>query len=85
MLDTGIDVPEVVNLVFFKAVRSKVKFMQMIGRGTRLCKELFAPEQDKKSFIFSIIAQTLNILMKTLKVLQSLRLNRWDSDYLKLD
>ncbi|WP_034603920.1 helicase-related protein, partial [Acinetobacter sp. COS3] len=35
MLDTGIDVPEVVNLVFFKAVRSKVKFMQMIGRGTR--------------------------------------------------
>ncbi len=50
MLDTGIDVPEVVNLVFFKAVRSKVKFMQMIGRGTRLCKELFAPEQDKKEF-----------------------------------
>ncbi|MCF9046588.1 DEAD/DEAH box helicase family protein [Acinetobacter nectaris] len=50
MLDTGIDVPEVVNLVFFKAVRSKVKFMQMIGRGTRLCKALFAPEQDKKEF-----------------------------------
>lgn len=42
MLDTGIDVPEVVNLVFFKTVRSKVKFMQMIGRGTRLCKDLFA-------------------------------------------
>ncbi|WP_168384036.1 DEAD/DEAH box helicase family protein [Acinetobacter indicus] len=50
MLDTGIDVPEVVNLVFFKAVRSKVKFMQMIGRGTRLCKDLFAPEMDKKEF-----------------------------------
>lgn len=50
MLDTGIDVPEVVNLVFFKAVRSKVKFMQMIGRGTRLCKELFSPEEDKKEF-----------------------------------
>ncbi|TXJ07011.1 MAG: DEAD/DEAH box helicase, partial [Acinetobacter sp.] len=50
MLDTGIDVPEVVNLVFFKAVRSKVKFMQMIGRGTRLCKELFSPEDDKKEF-----------------------------------
>jgi type I restriction enzyme R subunit len=50
MLDTGIDVPEVVNLVFFKAVRSKVKFMQMIGRGTRLCKELFSPEKDKKEF-----------------------------------
>ncbi|MEK5759875.1 DEAD/DEAH box helicase family protein [Acinetobacter variabilis] len=50
MLDTGIDVPEVVNLVFFKAVRSKVKFMQMIGRGTRLCKDLFAPEHDKTEF-----------------------------------
>ena len=36
MLDTGIDVPEVVNLVFFKIVRSKTKFWQMIGRGTRL-------------------------------------------------
>lgn len=50
MLDTGIDVPEVVNLVFFKAVRSKVKFMQMIGRGTRLCENLFAPDEHKKEF-----------------------------------
>jgi type I restriction enzyme R subunit len=50
MLDTGIDVPEVVNLVFFKAVRSKVKFIQMIGRGTRLCKDLFAPEHHKSEF-----------------------------------
>lgn len=50
MLDTGIDIPEVVNLVFFKAVRSKVKFMQMIGRGTRLCKDLFAPEHHKSEF-----------------------------------
>ncbi len=39
MLDTGIGVPEVVNLVFFKAVRSKVKFLQMIGRGTRAVSE----------------------------------------------
>jgi type I restriction enzyme R subunit len=37
MMDTGIDVPEILNLVFFKQVRSKVKFWQMIGRGTRLC------------------------------------------------
>lgn len=50
MLDTGIDIPEVVNLVFFKALRSKVKFLQMIGRGTRLCKDLFAPNRDKKEF-----------------------------------
>lgn len=50
MLDTGIDVPEVVNLVFFKIVRSKTKFWQMIGRGTRLCKDLYAPGEDKKFF-----------------------------------
>ncbi|PTP08503.1 restriction endonuclease subunit R [Vibrio splendidus] len=50
MLDTGIDVPEVVNLVFFKVIRSKVKFTQMIGRGTRLCKDLFGPNDDKKTF-----------------------------------
>jgi type I restriction enzyme R subunit len=43
MLDTGIDVPEVVNLVFAKPVKSYVKFWQMIGRGTRLCKNLFGP------------------------------------------
>lgn len=51
MLDTGIDVPEVVNLVFFKIVRSKTKFWQMIGRGTRLCEDLFGPERDKKEFL----------------------------------
>ncbi len=50
MLDTGIDVPQVLNLVFFKAVRSKVKFLQMIGRGTRLCPDLFAPGVDKSEF-----------------------------------
>lgn len=50
MLDTGIDVPEAVNLVFFKAVRSKVKFLQMIGRGTRLCPDLFGPGQHKSEF-----------------------------------
>jgi len=50
MLDTGIDVPEIVNLVFFKPVYSKIKFWQMIGRGTRLCLNLFGPEQDKEHF-----------------------------------
>jgi type I restriction enzyme R subunit len=50
MLDTGIDVPEVVNLVFFKPVRSKTKFWQMMGRGTRLCKDLFGPGGDKEYF-----------------------------------
>ncbi|MBB3974113.1 DEAD/DEAH box helicase family protein [Hansschlegelia beijingensis] len=50
MLDTGIDVPEVVNLVFFKAVRSRTKFWQMMGRGTRLCPDLFGPGDDKAFF-----------------------------------
>ncbi|MEU7615191.1 DEAD/DEAH box helicase family protein [Micromonospora rifamycinica] len=50
MLDTGIDVPEVVNLVFFKIVRSKSKFLQMLGRGTRLCPDLYGPGQHKQDF-----------------------------------
>lgn len=51
MLDTGIDVPEAVNLVFFKIVRSKTKFWQMIGRGTRLCPDLFGPGRHKDQFL----------------------------------
>ncbi len=52
MLDTGIDVPEVVNLVFFKKVMSKAKFWQMIGRGTRLCPELLDGKDKEKFYIF---------------------------------
>ena len=52
MLDTGIDVPEVLNLVFFKKVMSKAKFWQMIGRGTRLCPGLMDGEDKKKFYIF---------------------------------
>ncbi|HEY9752951.1 MAG TPA: DEAD/DEAH box helicase family protein, partial [Coleofasciculaceae cyanobacterium] len=51
MLDTGVDVPEVVNLVFFKPVYSAVKFNQMIGRGTRLCLNLFGPGDHKTEFL----------------------------------
>ena len=50
MLDTGIDVPEIANLVFFKPVYSRIKFWQMIGRGTRLCPDLFGPGGDKHDF-----------------------------------
>ena len=52
MMDTGIDVPEVVNLVFFKKVMSKAKFWQMIGRGTRLCPGLIDGEDKKQFYIF---------------------------------
>lgn len=50
MLDTGVDVPEILNLVFYKQVFSKSKFWQMFGRGTRLCEDLFGPGEDKKEF-----------------------------------
>ena len=50
MMDTGIDVPEVLNLVFFKQVHSKTKFWQMIGRGTRLCENLYSPGKHKRFF-----------------------------------
>lgn len=52
MLDTGIDVPEVLNLVFFKKVMSYAKFWQMIGRGTRLCPGLIDGEDKRKFYIF---------------------------------
>ncbi len=59
MLDTGIDIPEVVNLVFFKLVRSKTKFWQMVGRGTRLCADLFAPGRHKEFFYLFDYCQNL--------------------------
>ncbi len=52
MLDTGIDIPEILNLVFFKKVMSKAKFWQMIGRGTRLCEGLIDGQDKDKFYIF---------------------------------
>lgn len=51
MLDTGIDVPDILNLVFFKPVHSKIKFWQMIGRGTRLSENIFGVDKHKENFI----------------------------------
>ena len=59
MLDTGIDVPEVVNLVFFKPIHSKIKFLQMMGRGTRLCPDLFGPGMDKEHFLVMDFCENL--------------------------
>ena len=50
MLDTGIDVPDILNLVFFKPMKSKIKYLQMIGRGTRLSEDIFGPGKDKECF-----------------------------------
>ncbi|MFC0184519.1 helicase-related protein [Pseudarcicella hirudinis] len=60
MLDTGIDVPEILNLVFFKPVFSAAKFWQMLGRGTRLCKDLFAPDEDKQNFFVFDVCGTFD-------------------------
>ena len=59
MLDTGIDIPEVVNLVFFKLVRSTSKFWQMLWRGTRLRPNLYGPGQDKTDFFIFDFCQNL--------------------------
>ena len=67
MLDTGIDIPEVVNLVFFKLVRSKTKFWQMLGRGTRLCENLFGPGDDKAAFRVFDFCQNLEYFSEPLE------------------
>ncbi|MGZ0211179.1 MAG: DEAD/DEAH box helicase family protein [Actinomycetales bacterium] len=59
MLDTGIDVPEVVNLVFFKPVHSKTKYWQMVGRGTRLRPDLYGPEEPKQDFVIFDVCQNI--------------------------
>ena len=63
MLDTGIDIPEIVNLVFFKPVRSSTKFWQMLGRGTRTCKGLFGPGRDKECFWIFDLCQNLEFFL----------------------
>ncbi len=68
MLDTGIDVPEVVNLVFFKIVRSKTKFWQMIGRGTRLCPNLYGPNRHKDQFLIFDFCQNFEFFNQNPKV-----------------
>lgn len=51
MMDTGIDVPDVLNLVFFKPVKSKIKFLQMVGRGTRISPDVYGAGLDKQGFL----------------------------------
>ena len=63
MLDTGIDIPEIVNLVFFKPVRSRTKFWQMVGRGTRTCPDLFGPGRDKQCFWIFDLCQNLEFFL----------------------
>jgi type I restriction enzyme R subunit len=59
MLDTGIDVPDIVNLVFFKPVHSKTKYWQMVGRGTRLRPNLYGPGDDKRDFMIFDVCQNI--------------------------
>ena len=71
MLDTGVDVPEILNLVFFKPVKSKIKFWQMIGRGTRLCKDLFGIGQDKKEFYIFDYCKNFEFFSENLKGIEA--------------
>lgn len=73
MLDTGIDVPEVVNLVFLKPVKSRVKFWQMIGRGTRLCHNLFGHEEHKKDFLILDFCQNFEFFLENPKGVTALK------------
>ena len=70
MLDTGIDIPEVVNLVFFKLVRAKTKFWQMLGRGTRLCPDLFGPGKHKENFRVFDYCQNLEYFSQDLPAVE---------------
>jgi type I restriction enzyme, R subunit len=67
MLDTGIDIPEIVNLVFFKILRSKTKFFQMIGGGTRLRPDLFGPGEDKEFFYIFDFCENLEFFKQDAK------------------
>ncbi|MEA5479661.1 DEAD/DEAH box helicase family protein [Pseudanabaena galeata UHCC 0370] len=71
MLDTGIDVPEIVNLVLFKLVRSKTKFWQMVGRGTRLCPDLFGDGQDKQFFYLFDYCQNLEFFKQNVQTIDA--------------
>lgn len=71
MLDTGLDVPAVVNLVFAKLVRSKTKYWQMIGRGTRLCPDLFGPNQDKTGFLVFDLCQNIEFFNQDIPTVEA--------------
>lgn len=71
MLDTGVDIPEIVNLVFFKIVRSKAKFFQMIGRGTRLRPNLFGPDEHKKFFYIFDFCENLEFFKQDAKSVEA--------------
>lgn len=71
MLDTGIDVPEVVNLVLFKLIRSKTKFWQMVGRGTRRCSDLFGLGQDKQFFYLFDYCQNLEFFQQNPETIEA--------------
>lgn len=68
MLDTGIDIPEVLNLVLFKPVRSKAKYWQMIGRGTRLRSDIFGPRLDKEYFYVFDVCGNVEFFNSNVKV-----------------
>ncbi|MCR2784145.1 MULTISPECIES: DEAD/DEAH box helicase family protein [unclassified Microbacterium] len=73
MLDTRIDVPDVVNLVFFKPVHSHTKFWQMVGRGTRLRRDLYGPGDDKREFVIFDVCGNIDFFNEELPPASSSR------------
>lgn len=65
MMDTGVDAPRVLNLVFFKEVKSYSKYWQMIGRGTRLCPNIFGDKKDKEFFLIFDICGNFEFFEET--------------------
>ena len=70
MLDTGVDIPDVVNLVFFKPVYSKTKYWQMLGRGTRLRPDLYGPGEHKKDFVIFDVCGNIEYFNQDLQALE---------------
>lgn len=53
-LDSGVDIPHVVNLVFFRQAADKARFWQMIGRGSRPCRELWKGQEKRICHVFDL-------------------------------
>ena len=71
MMDTGIDAPRILNLVFFKVVRSYAKFWQMIGCGTRLCPDVYGPDKPKAYFLIFDVCQNFEFFEENAEGLES--------------
>ncbi len=71
MMDTGIDAPSCVNLVFYKPVKSYAKFWQMVGRGSRLRPDLFGIGAHKTHFLIFDLCQNFEFFEENQEGIQT--------------